>query len=127
MPASSLATVLVGSIVMLVFAKAAGALFERFGQSAVIGELLVGVALGNLRLFGTGIAEPLRTDPVLAVLAQVGVIILLFEVGLESNVGLMLRVGASSLLVATVGVVASMALGYLVARAFLAQSPFETH
>ena len=127
MPASSLATVLVGTVVMLVLAKAAGALFERFGQSAVIGELLVGVLLGNLRLLGTPIAEPLRTDPVVAVLAQVGVIILLFEVGLESNVGLMLRVGWSSLLVATVGVVASMGLGYAVARAFLAQAPFETH
>jgi len=99
---------------MLVLAKAAGALFERLGQPAVVGELLVGILIGNLRLLGTTVAEPLRADPVLAVLAQIGVILLLFEVGLESNVAAMLRVGVSSFLVATIGVMASIGLGLAV-------------
>ncbi len=111
MPGVSFETVLVGIAVMLLAAKAMGELFERIGQPAVIGELVVGVILGNLRLVGITVAEPLRTEPVLEALAGIGVILLLFEVGLASKVDRMLRVGASSLLVAAFGVAAPMALG----------------
>lgn len=102
--------------VMLLFAKLGGDLAVRVGQPPVLGELLVGVLLGNLTLLGFDALAGLRTDVFVDMFARVGVIILLFEVGLESTVGQMLKVGVTALLVACVGVVTPMALGYLVTR-----------
>ena len=82
------------------------------GQPAVLGELLFGMLLGNLALVGLGGLEFLETSPGIEILAQLGVILLLFQVGLESNVGEMLSVGWSSLLVAVLGVIAPFFLGW---------------
>lgn len=100
--------------VILVAAKLGGDLAARIGQPAVLGELLFGVLLGNLGLAGVTALEPMKTDPAVAMLAGLGVLILLFEVGLESTVGQMLKVGVSSLLVAVLGVVAPFGLGWAV-------------
>lgn len=111
--------VLAGVAVMLIIAKLSGELFERFRQPAVLGELVGGTFIGNLVLLGFTMAEPLKTNVVIGALAELGVLILLFEVGLESNLGEMLEVGWSSLLVAVVGVVAPFFLGWGVAAYFL--------
>ena len=99
-------------VVILLAAKIGGDLAVRIGQPAVLGELVVGVALGNVALAGFSGLEPIKTDPFIEMFARVGVLILLFEVGLESTVGQMLKVGSSSLLVATLGVIAPFALGW---------------
>jgi Kef-type K+ transport system membrane component KefB len=111
--------VLAGVAVMLIIAKLSGELFERFRQPAVLGELIGGIFIGNLVLLGFTMAEPLKTNDVIGALAELGVIILLFEVGLESNLDEMLEVGWSSLLVAIVGVIAPFFLGWGVAAYFL--------
>ena len=111
--------VLVGVAVIWLVAKVCGELFERIGQPAVLGELCGGILLGNLVLLGISIAEPLKTNEVIAALAELGVIVLLFEVGLESSLGEMLEVGWSSLLVAIVGVIAPFFLGWGVAAYFI--------
>lgn len=98
---------------ILVAAKAGGELAIRLGQPAVLGELLAGVALGNLALVGFDGIEWIKKDAAVEMLAGVGVLILLFEVGLESTVGQMMKVGATALAVAVVGVVAPFALGWL--------------
>src|SRR4026207_2241009 len=77
--------VLIGVALVLVMAKLGGELFERIGQPAVLGELCAGIFLGNLVIFGFTGAEPLKTNETIAALAELGVIILLFEVGLESD------------------------------------------
>jgi Kef-type K+ transport system membrane component KefB len=100
--------------VILLAAKLGGDLATRIGQPAVLGELVIGVILGNLSLTGFSGLEPMKTDPTLGMLSRLGVIILLFEVGLESTVAQMLKVGASSAGVAVVGVVLPFALGWLV-------------
>ncbi|HEY6806813.1 MAG TPA: cation:proton antiporter [Pyrinomonadaceae bacterium] len=110
---------LLGVAVMLVVAKLGGELFERLRQPAVLGELLSGIVLGNLALFGFNLVEPLKTNDTIAALAELGVIILLFEVGLESSLPEMLKVGWSSLLVAVLGVVAPFLLGWTVSAYFL--------
>jgi Kef-type K+ transport system membrane component KefB len=111
--------VLIGLAAMLIVGKLGGELFERIGQPAVLGELIGGIIIGNLVLFGFTAAEPLKADGVIAALAQLGVILLLFEVGLESNIGEMLEVGWSSLFVAVAGVVAPFFLGWGVSAYFL--------
>jgi Kef-type K+ transport system membrane component KefB len=119
--------VLLSVALMLFVAKFGGELFVKFKQPAVLGELTGGIVLGAFALAGVGWVERLRTDAVVAALAEIGVIILLFEVGLESNVSEMLAVGWSSLLVATLGVVAPFLLGWGVAALFLPREPLLVH
>jgi Kef-type K+ transport system membrane component KefB len=119
--------VLAGLAVMLIAAKLGGELFERIKQPAVLGELIVGILIGNLALFGFTAAEPLKTNEIINALAEIGVIILLFEVGLESNLGEMLEVGWSSLFVALAGVVAPFLLGWAVAAYFIPETSRLVH
>ncbi len=119
--------VLVGLACMLVVAKLGGEFFERIGQPAVLGELVGGIIIGNLALFGFMGAEPLKTNEVIGALAEIGVIILLFEVGLESDLKEMIEVGWSSLLVAMLGVIAPFFLGWVVAAYFIPDEPRLVH
>jgi Kef-type K+ transport system membrane component KefB len=120
-------SVIAALALILVLAKVMGDLFERARQPAVLGELLAGVLVGNLGLLGFDGLAFIAHDEVLAFLAELGVIILLFQVGLESNVNQMLRVGASSFLVAAVGVITPMLLGYLTARWLLPEASVFVH
>jgi Kef-type K+ transport system membrane component KefB len=70
---------------IIVAAKVGGELLGRLGQSPVLGELLIGVVVGNLGLFGITAMEPLRANTMLRVVAEIGAILLLFEVGVESD------------------------------------------
>lgn len=100
--------------VILMAAKLSG-IVERFGQPSVLGELVMGIILGNLVLFGITIFEPIKLDPIISFLAELGVVILLFQIGLESNIASMRKVGLRAFLVATVGVIVPFVLGaYLV-------------
>jgi Kef-type K+ transport system membrane component KefB len=130
--ADPIAPLLLALTVILLSAKIAGSLFERMGQPAVLGELLAGVVLGNLVLIdpSLGFFEPLKAEPIsidwaVAVdhLSRLGVILLLFDVGLESSFAEMRKVGTSSLLVAAVGVVAPFFIGYAVSSAFITEVP----
>lgn len=98
-------------IIILVFAKLFGELFERIGQASVLGELVAGVVLGSSVL---GWIEP---NDSLLFLAELGAILLLFEVGLESDLEEFLRVGPSAFMVATVGVIGPFVVGYFVSLA----------
>src|SRR3989344_4478907 len=98
-------------IAVLLIAARVGSLVERFGQPAVLGELVVGVILGNLGLAGLTFFDLGKADDILGFLAEFGVVILLFQIGLESNIQKMRQVGIRALLVATVGVVVPFVLG----------------
>jgi len=100
-------------------AKLGGEIFERLGQPAVLGELIGGIVVGNLALFGFTGAELLKNNEIIGALAEIGVIVLLFEVGLESDLKEMLEVGWSSLLVAALGVIAPFLLGWGVSAYFI--------
>src|SRR6185436_17897279 len=111
--------VLLGIAVMLLVGKLGGELFERLKQPTVLGELIGGIVLGNRVLVGFNGVEPLKTNEVIAAIAEVGVIILLFEVGLQSDLKEMMEVGWSSLLVAVLGVIAPFILGWAVSAYFI--------
>ncbi|MCS6912378.1 MAG: cation:proton antiporter [Myxococcales bacterium] len=112
---------------VLVAAKLGGHLAARLKQPSVLGELLAGVALGNLDLMGIPSIEPLQHDPALDLLARLGILLLLFEVGLESTVAQMFQVGLSSFLVALVGVTAPFVLGAAASSLLLPQQSMHTH
>jgi Kef-type K+ transport system membrane component KefB len=105
--------------VMLAAAKLGGDVAARFGQPAVLGELVAGVVVGNVSLLGVPWFRSFTANPSIDVLAQLGVLILLFEVGLESTVRDMMRVGLTALLVAVLGVVTPFALGWGVGAVLL--------
>ncbi len=99
------------SIAIILLAAKCSGLVERFGQPSVLGELIMGVILGNLIFLGVRFFDPIKENIIIQFLADLGVIVLLFQVGLESNLGSMARVGGRALLVAVVGVVLPFVLG----------------
>jgi Kef-type K+ transport system membrane component KefB len=101
---------------VLVAAKLAGELLERLGQPAVLGELLVGIVLGNAVLFGGPDTSSLVSNETFTVLAELGAALLLFHVGLESTPKEMLAVGGTAARVAVVGVITPMLLGFGVGK-----------
>jgi Kef-type K+ transport system membrane component KefB len=114
-------------VVIIVAAKLGGELMGRMGQPPVLGELLMGVLLGNLNLFGITLLDPLKDSSPLRILAEVGAILLLFEVGVESDLIQLLAVGWSSLVVATLGVIVPMALGYVVSVRLIPDASWLSH
>ena len=113
--------------IILLAAKLAGHVAVRLGQPAVLGELAVGVLLGNLSILGFDALEPMKTSQFIDILARLGVLILLFEVGLESTVPQMMQVGVPALLVATLGVVTPFALGWLASAWLLPDASEYVH
>jgi Kef-type K+ transport system membrane component KefB len=96
---------------MLAAGKLMGELAERIGQPAVLGELLAGVILGRT-LLGYIPMEGAGAEYIY-LLAELGVALLLFEIGLETDLKEMFRVGPASLSVACVGVAVPFALGFV--------------
>jgi Kef-type K+ transport system membrane component KefB len=122
-----LAPVVLALAVILVAAKLGGDVAERIGQPAVLGELVVGVFVGNLSLLGVDWFQFITANATIGVLAQLGAVILLFEVGLESTVRDMMQVGLRSLLVAVLGVVTPFALGWWVAALLMPEHSVYVH
>lgn len=100
------------------------AFVERLGQPAVLGELLAGVVLGNL---GLDFFAGMRQDALVGFLAELGVVILLFQIGLESDLASLRRVGARALAVAVIGVVVPILLGLGLGPLLLKGQSFNTH
>lgn len=97
--------------VTLAAAKLCGALAQRMGQPAVLGELVAGVLLGGSLL---GLVDP-QTEA-LRLLGELGAVLLLFEIGLETDLKKLLQVGGTAASVAIVGVALPFALGYAACR-----------
>src|ERR671914_1179568 len=107
----SIPELFLGLAAMLVAAKLLGELAERLGQPAVLGELIAGVLLGGSVLGVVPTEGP--AGEVVHVLAELGVVLLLFEIGLETDLREMFRVGPASLSVASVGVALPFVLGFV--------------
>lgn len=103
----TITALLIALVAIFAAAKLFGELAERIGQPAVLGEMVGGIVIGvsGLHLIDTH-------DPLLHVLAELGVLLLLFLIGLETDIGRLLSVGGASLAVALAGVVLPFAAGY---------------
>jgi Kef-type K+ transport system membrane component KefB len=96
---------------MLIAAKLLGEVAERVKQPAVVGELIAGLILGPSLL---GLVDP--TSPSIHLLAETGVVILLFSIGLETQLKQLMRVGITSTLVAVIGVALPFMGGFLACK-----------
>lgn len=101
--------VLLALFVMLAAAKVMAEIFERLKQPAVVGEILAGVIIGPSVL---GWVAP---SDIVNILAEIGVIFLLFTVGLETKPHTIFRVGRRALLVGVLGVILPFIAGYFIA------------
>ena len=91
-------------------AKLSAEVFERFRQPGIVGEILAGI------LIGPSVLDWIRPNDFLAALAQLGVMFLLFHVGLEVKASDLFRVGKTATVVAVLGVAAPFVLGWGIMR-----------
>src|SRR3990170_3421825 len=99
--------IILGLFLMFAAAKIAGEIFVRLKQPPVIGELLAGVVIGA---HGLGL---IQRSEVFVAIAELGVIVLLFSVGLETKMDELTEVGRPAVLVGLFGVAAPLVLGFL--------------
>jgi len=92
---------------VLLATRALSALAEKLGQAAILGELAAGVLLGASAL---GILDP--NEPAIHMLAQLGLLILLFEIGLATDLRSLAKLGGTATVIAAVGVVLPFVFGY---------------
>jgi Kef-type K+ transport system membrane component KefB len=107
----TLGQLLASLLIIYIASKTGGELALRLKQPSVLGELVAGLVVG---VSGLHLIDP--TQPVLLLLAQVGVTLLLFEIGLESDLRSLLKLGPQALAVALVGMLLPFALGYAVMK-----------
>jgi Kef-type K+ transport system membrane component KefB len=93
---------------LLVFgcAKLLSEISERFGQPGIVGEIAAGV------LIGPSVLNWIQPNEILHALSELGVMFLLFRVGLEVKASELMQVGATAFLVASLGVIAPLTLGW---------------
>ena len=103
---------LVTLLVTLVAAKLTAEIFERLRQPAVVGEILAGIIIGPSML------RLVAPSPLIDALAELGVIFLLFSVGLETKPSAIFGVGKRAALVATLGVIVPFIGGWALMRAW---------
>jgi Kef-type K+ transport system membrane component KefB len=103
--------ILLALFIVYVAAQVGAEIAQRLSLPAVVGEIVAGVVVGPGLLGWVHISDPLE------VLAEIGAVLLLFSVGLETRLGDLKRVGRSATMVGVLGVVLPFVLGYLWAHA----------
>lgn len=105
-----------------------GNIIERWGVPAVLGELMAGIALSAAAFFGWGFIDEIREENVIAFMASLGSLLLLFSIGLESNLQEIKKVGINALLVAAIGVIVPFTIGaYLLGPLFYGDESSNAH
>lgn len=105
--------------IILMSARLFAPLAEKIGFPAVLGELLLGVALGNLSLLGIQFFDTIAHDPIIAFMAELGVIVLMLQIGLETRLADLVKVGGRAAGVGVVGIVTPFVLGAFMAGPWL--------
>jgi len=124
---SFLPNLLLGLVIIIFSAKIMGHIAIRLGQPAVLGELTAGLVFGNLALLNINYFDFLKSEISFEILSELGVILLLFQVGLETNISEMKKVGLSAFFAATLGVVVPFILGYFVSSYFMPEAEMLVH
>jgi Kef-type K+ transport system membrane component KefB len=109
---ASVTSIFLMLVILVTAARVGGTLLRRIGQPSVLGELIAGILVGPSLL---ALVNP--ADPFLHIIAEFGVVILLFQIGLHTNLSSLVKVGAAATAVGLVGVTLPFIGGYLVATA----------
>lgn len=113
---------------LILVAGKLGNFIERFGQPAVVGELTMGIVLAGLGFLGWGFIGEVAGSQIIAFLAGFGALLLIFSIGLESNLTEMRAVGTRAILVALIGAALPFVLGtYVVAPIFFPDASMAAH
>lgn len=88
-----------------------GDIVQRFGQPPVIGQLVMGMVISAIGYMGVDFMTEITEEPTISFLAALGAALLLFSIGLESNLASMKNVGLNAVIVATIGVAVPFFLG----------------
>jgi Kef-type K+ transport system membrane component KefB len=117
-----LVKVLVALTVIMITARLVGALFARINQPAVIGEVVGGILLGPSLLGRVApdaarLVLPADAAPVLSVIAQLGVILYMFLVGLELDLAVLTTRARTTIAISNASIILSFALGVALAWA----------
>lgn len=96
---------------LVLLAGRIGDLVQRFGQPPVIGQLVMGMVLAAIGYMGLDFMRQITQEPTISFLSALGAALLLFSIGLESNLAEMRTVGVRAVVVATVGVAVPFILG----------------
>ena len=129
-----LAQILVTLVVLFALARVGSAIVSRFGLPGLIGEILIGIAVANIPIGDTtlleGVLGCVMPEPgvltdhgndvyhVIYALAEIGVIFLLFTVGLETRVNDLMKSGKPAFLCALLGVIVPFIFGVIVIMAY---------
>ena len=118
--AGDLLHVLLALVVVIATARAMGSIFRSVGQPQVIGEILAGIVLGpsllgRLAPGAEGYLFPATVGPALNIIAQVGVILYMFLVGLELDPALLRKRGHTTVAISHASIVAPFLLGAAIA------------
>jgi Kef-type K+ transport system membrane component KefB len=113
-------------VLVLAGAKLGAEVFRRLGQPALVGEIMVGLLLGPslLSVLPDFLGPATTESTVLLAFAEIGVLLLLFEVGLETDLQAFRRVGPSAGLVGLLGVVFSLGAGYALSAILVGRIPW---
>ena len=117
-----LVKVLVALTVIMITARIVGALFARFHQPAVIGEVVGGILLGPSLLGriapdAAAVVLPADAAPILSVIAQLGVILYMFLVGLELDLAVLKTRARTTIAISNASIILPFALGLALAWA----------
>lgn len=115
-------------LAILLLSAKIGGIVEKFGQPAVLGELAAGIVLSMIGFFGIHAIDEIRHNEIMAFFAELGAVILLFQIGLESNIARMAKVGVRAFIVAIIGVIVPFVLGtFLLSPLVFPKDSFITH
>jgi Kef-type K+ transport system membrane component KefB len=115
------APILIMLVVLIILAYIGSAVFERFGVPGLIGEIIVGILVANLVIGDWSFLGVFDIDvnsgtsgnyDIIKLFAELGVIFLLFSIGLETKAKALLSIGKAAMTVATFGVIVPFVAGF---------------
>ncbi|MBY0379011.1 MAG: cation:proton antiporter [Burkholderiales bacterium] len=110
-------------LVVFIFLSRSLSIVKKIGLPIVVGEILSGIILGDLSNFGITIFQNVQSNQIIQFLAELGAIILMFEIGLESNLSDLAKNFRRGSVIALSGSIFTFIGGFLIAKYFI---PYTT-
>ena len=114
-------SILLALVILLILAHLSARIFNKLGVPGLIGEIVMGIIIANLAIGDWSLMsmldismgdDPSENYEVIELFAELGVIFLLFTVGLDTKISDLLSVGKAAVLVAMMGVIVPFVFGF---------------